>query len=194
VGVWFRERHASTVRGYSAICEIVWYGCHRTTVRLKHATWHDQWRTEGGGGFKPPHPKFRSFAKAEPNSQFRGIYIRNSLIRIRVSFIYKLSGAPGLGATVPRSPFCLPSILNWICCPPPQRKKSLGTPLAMMFGLFWPTGRSSGGLYWIFTVNLTVPHKMRDFLASWAGADALKLLWFVEGLGNLCVEIRGTNK
>jgi hypothetical protein len=28
----------------------------------------------GFGGFKPP-PKFRSFAKAEPNSQFRGIYV-----------------------------------------------------------------------------------------------------------------------
>jgi hypothetical protein len=34
-----------------------------------------QWRT----------PKFRSFDKAEPNSQFRGKSIRNNLIRIRVS-------------------------------------------------------------------------------------------------------------
>jgi hypothetical protein len=39
-------------------------------------------------------PKFRSFAKAEPNSQFREIYIRNNLIRIRVSLIYKLSETP----------------------------------------------------------------------------------------------------
>jgi hypothetical protein len=29
------------------------------------------------GGFNPPPPKFRSFDKAEPNSQFRGKYIRN---------------------------------------------------------------------------------------------------------------------
>jgi hypothetical protein len=43
------------------------------------------------GEFKP-HSKFRSFAKAEPNSQFRGIYIRSNLIRIWVSFICKLSG------------------------------------------------------------------------------------------------------
>jgi hypothetical protein len=42
----------------------------------------------------PPPPKFRSFAKAEPNSQFRGIYIRNNLIRIWVSFICKLSETP----------------------------------------------------------------------------------------------------
>jgi hypothetical protein len=36
-----------------------------------------QWRTEGG--FKsPPPPKFRTFDKAEPNSQFRGKYIRNN--------------------------------------------------------------------------------------------------------------------
>jgi hypothetical protein len=51
---------------------------------------HMQWRTEGG--FQPPTPKFWSFAKAETNSQFRGIYICNKLIRIWVSFICKLSG------------------------------------------------------------------------------------------------------
>jgi hypothetical protein len=39
-------------------------------------------------------PKVLSFAKAEPTAQFRGIYIRNNLIRIRVSFICKLSGTP----------------------------------------------------------------------------------------------------
>jgi hypothetical protein len=66
-------------------------------------------------GFNPPPPpKFRSFAKAEPNSQFRGMYIRNNLIRIWVSLICKLSGTPVYGATAPRSPFCLPSIHNWI--------------------------------------------------------------------------------
>jgi hypothetical protein len=42
-----------------------------------------------GGG-----PKFRGFAQAEPNSQFRGIYIHNNLIRKWVSFIRKLSGTP----------------------------------------------------------------------------------------------------
>jgi hypothetical protein len=45
----------------------------------------------GGGGvwvFNPP--KFRSFDKAEPNSQFRGKYIRNNLTRIRLSLIFKL--------------------------------------------------------------------------------------------------------
>jgi hypothetical protein len=39
-------------------------------------------------------PKFRSFEKAGPNSQFCGIYIYNNLIRIRVSLIYKLSETP----------------------------------------------------------------------------------------------------
>jgi hypothetical protein len=41
-------------------------------------------------GFKPPPPpkkKILSFAKAELNSQFRGIYIRNYLIRIWDSFL-----------------------------------------------------------------------------------------------------------
>jgi hypothetical protein len=39
-------------------------------------------------------PKFRSFDKAKPNSQFRGKYIRDNLIRIWVSLICKLSGTP----------------------------------------------------------------------------------------------------
>jgi hypothetical protein len=38
--------------------------------------------------------KFRSFDKAELNSQFRGKYIPNNLIRIWVSLNYKLSGTP----------------------------------------------------------------------------------------------------
>jgi hypothetical protein len=53
--------------------------------------------TEGVlGGSNPPPPKFRSFDKAEPNSQFRGKYMCNNLIRIRVSLICKLSGTPDL--------------------------------------------------------------------------------------------------
>jgi hypothetical protein len=38
--------------------------------------------------------KFRSFDKAEPNSQFRGIYIHNNAIIIWISFICKSSGTP----------------------------------------------------------------------------------------------------
>jgi hypothetical protein len=84
-----------------------------------------QWRTEKGGwgGWNLP-PKFKRFDKAEPNSHFRGIYIHNNVIRIRVSFICKSSGTPDKGATAPRSPFSLPSVLNWICWTPPPRKKS----------------------------------------------------------------------
>jgi hypothetical protein len=49
-----------------------------------------QWRTERRvwGVQPPPPPKFLSFAKAEPHSQFRGIYIRDNLIRIWVSLIF----------------------------------------------------------------------------------------------------------
>jgi hypothetical protein len=57
-----------------------------------HHYYGHQWRTEGWGGSTPP--KFRSFDKAELNSQFRGKYIRNNLIRICVSLICKLSGTP----------------------------------------------------------------------------------------------------
>jgi hypothetical protein len=74
--------------------------------RRKNSTWWReqtellQWRVAyrevggggGLGGFNPP--KFRSFDKAEPNSQFRGKYIRNNSITIQVSLICKLSGTP----------------------------------------------------------------------------------------------------
>jgi hypothetical protein len=82
----------------------------------------------GGGvwGVQTP-PKFRSFEKAEPNSQFRGIYICNNLIRKRVSLIYKLSETPNLGATAPRSPFRLPSVLSWICWTPPEKNPGYAT-------------------------------------------------------------------
>jgi hypothetical protein len=58
-----------------------------------------EWRTETGDVWvfnpdTPPPPKFQTFAKAEPNFQFRGIYIGKNLIRIWVSFICKLSGNP----------------------------------------------------------------------------------------------------
>jgi hypothetical protein len=42
----------------------------------------------GVGEVQPPPPKFLSFDKAEPNSQFCGKYIRNHLIRKQVSLIY----------------------------------------------------------------------------------------------------------
>jgi hypothetical protein len=45
-------------------------------------------------GSNTPSPKFRSFEKAEPNSQFHGKYICNNLIRIQVSLVCKLSGTP----------------------------------------------------------------------------------------------------
>jgi hypothetical protein len=47
-----------------------------------------------GGGSTSLPPKFRSFDKDEPNSQFRWKYIHYNLIRIRVAFIYKLTGTP----------------------------------------------------------------------------------------------------
>jgi hypothetical protein len=57
------------------------------------------YRGGGFGAFKPPPPPrnsevFDKADKAEPNSQFCGKYIRNNLIRIRVSLICKLSGTP----------------------------------------------------------------------------------------------------
>jgi hypothetical protein len=47
-----------------------------------------------GWGVQTSQKLFRSFDKAELNSQFRGKYIRSKLIRIRASLICKLSGTP----------------------------------------------------------------------------------------------------
>jgi hypothetical protein len=69
-------------------------------------------------------PKFRSFDKPDPNSQFRRKYIRNNLIRIRVSLMCKLSGTPDQGAFAPQIP-----VLS-VLCPsvnffePPLTKKN----------------------------------------------------------------------
>ena len=43
-----------------------------------------------GGGWvvQTPHPEIPKFLEAEPNSQFRGKYIRNNLTRIRLSLIF----------------------------------------------------------------------------------------------------------
>jgi hypothetical protein len=48
--------------------------------------------TEGGLGGSTPPPKFRSFDKAEPNSQVCVKYIRNNLMGIQILPICKLSG------------------------------------------------------------------------------------------------------
>jgi hypothetical protein len=53
----------------------------------KGSTEHTEYR--GIWGVEPPPPKFRSFDKAEPNSQFS-----NNTIRIRDSVICNLSGTP----------------------------------------------------------------------------------------------------
>jgi hypothetical protein len=83
-------------------------------------------------GVQPPSPpKFLSFEKAGPNSQFSGIYVWNNLIRIWGSLIYKLSETPTRG-------YCPPiPVLSALCPklnllntpPPPTEKKFLGTLL-----------------------------------------------------------------
>jgi hypothetical protein len=94
---------------YYCYCSYYWPISKRWRIRCRSA----QWCTEG---FQTPlPPKFRNFDKAEPNSPFRGKYIRNNLTRIRISPICRLSGTPDYGATAPRSLFYLPSVLNWIC-------------------------------------------------------------------------------
>ena len=68
--------------------------CHHLTlsnpaVSVQHLFCRqDSGVPRGGLGCSNPPQKFRSFDKAEPNSQFRGKYIRNNLTRIRLSLIF----------------------------------------------------------------------------------------------------------
>jgi hypothetical protein len=86
----YNEKISDTCSGFSYY---MWADC---TVIQRFS----QWRTEGGIWVvqTPLPPKFRSFDKAEPNSQFRGKYTRNNLIRIWGSLICKLIGTPGFAA------------------------------------------------------------------------------------------------
>jgi hypothetical protein len=92
---------------------------------------------EGFNSPLPPLPKFRSFDKHEPNSQFDEKYIHNNLIRIRVSLICKSSETPdyGLPSPDPRSlgPLSSTEFLdpaqNFLAYPLLARKKFVGTLL-----------------------------------------------------------------
>jgi hypothetical protein len=65
-----------------------------SAIYLQFSSRHTGVPTGDLGGSTYPTPKFRSFEKAEPNSQFRGICVRNNLNRIRILLICKLSGTP----------------------------------------------------------------------------------------------------
>jgi hypothetical protein len=75
-----------------------------------------------------PSTKFQSFDKDEPNSQFRGKYIRNNLTRIRISLIWKLSGtlSRGLPPPDPRS-LCPLSSTDFVEHPPPLKNPGYAT-------------------------------------------------------------------
>jgi hypothetical protein len=122
----------------------------------------------GGVQTPLPPPKFRSYDKAEPNSQFRRKYIRNNLTRIRVPLICKLSGTPDYGATAPRSPFSLPSVLNWICWTPPNKIPVYATVS------HWRTLSS----YWVLHVSFI---RVRN----WFGVSVKRCPWLHSGKSDL---------
>jgi hypothetical protein len=82
----------------------------------------------GGFADSNPPPKFRSFDKSEPDSQFRGKHICNNLIRKRVPLICKLSGTPDKGLPSP-DPCSLCPLSSAEFVETPLRIKFLGTPL-----------------------------------------------------------------
>jgi hypothetical protein len=66
------------------------------------------------GGFKPPL-KFQSFDKAVSNSQFCGKYIHKQPNKNTGFTHLQIEQNHWLGATAPRSPFFLPTVLNCSC-------------------------------------------------------------------------------
>jgi hypothetical protein len=77
--------------------------------------------TRGVFGVQPL--KFRSFDKAEPNSHFRGKYVRNNVTRTRVSLIWKLSGTPDMGGLPPPHSGSLCPLSSTEFVEPTPRKK-----------------------------------------------------------------------
>jgi hypothetical protein len=79
-----------------------------------------------GGGQPPPTPKFRSFDTAEPNSHFRGKYIRNN--PLHPESMKKSNRNPWLVGLAPPDPrsLCPLSSTEFV---EPLRTKFLGTPL-----------------------------------------------------------------
>jgi hypothetical protein len=112
---------------YPQNLKYVWWGY---SITLTAAV---AYRGGGLGLFNPP-PKFRSFDKAEPNSQFRGKYICNNLRHperlTKPNRIANWAEPPTRGLPPPRSPFSLPSTECVETPPPPTKKKSLGAPLS----------------------------------------------------------------
>jgi hypothetical protein len=74
----------------------------------------------GFGGFKPPPPKFQSFDKSEPNSQFLGKYIRNTYNNTGFTHL-QIERNPWLGGYRPQIPVfsALCPQLNLLNAPPP---------------------------------------------------------------------------
>jgi hypothetical protein len=80
----------------------------------------------GGFGGLTPLPKFRSFAKAEPNSQFREKYIQNNLIRM--CFTHLKNWVEPLTMGLPPDPWSLCPLSSTEFVEPPRpypRKNSL---------------------------------------------------------------------
>jgi hypothetical protein len=88
-----------------------------------------------------PPPKFRSFAKAEPNSQFRGITSATTLSEYEFHSFANWVEPLTRGLLPPDPHFLCPQSSNWICWTPSQKKiprvnpptlkKFLGTPLML---------------------------------------------------------------
>jgi hypothetical protein len=74
----------------------------------------------------PPPTQFRGVGKAVPNFQFRGKFIPNNLISLRVSLSFKLSGTPWLGGFRPQIPVlsALCPQLNLLNLLPPRPKQN----------------------------------------------------------------------
>jgi len=73
------------------------------------------------------------------------------------------SRTPEYGATTPRSPFCLSSVLNWICWTLP-REKFLGTPLAGIMAFY-------RAMYFVATFPIAYSRGVQEISVSCAVQD-----------------------
>jgi hypothetical protein len=95
-----------------------WFGRHSKYI-------YDQWRTEGGWGVQPP--SLNSAVLTKLSRIPSGKYIRNNLIRIRVSLVCRLSGTPEWWLPPPDPRSLCPLSSTEFVDPPPEKLQ--GPPL-----------------------------------------------------------------
>ena len=94
------------------------------------------------------------------------------------TFLYQITAAsrtPDWGATAPRSPLSLSTVLNWNCWTPPPRTKFQGTPLRSCTRFLIINGRCVWRIFVGLFVQVTKPDDITSSLYGWVSRTFAKI-------------------